>query len=300
MRTTQHSDPVEAKLERLGLDVQYEPEAARSDAAEALYWFSNDNYAGQGDPLYSILSRLSYEPGPLSRGVDSESALLVYEALEDGSLDPQELFAWIEGARSNPAKRKALRKRPCAMCGRPTYVTVDGAARCPDCTTSTVEDDSRHAYEANRRARKNPAKAKVVGKVLAVGDTSVMVVEDAQGFVVVTVRGDQVTPRKTYESRAEALAGATVVYETLKHMGRINPAAKRGVYELNELRRRIADNGWTASDIEVATAGIITGGKGWEGWQGDPLSALLVLAASLKDGPDTALLQELAAETAGQ
>ena len=177
--------------------------AARSDAAEALYWFSNDNYAGQGDPLYSILSRLSYEPGPLSRGVDSESALLVYEALEDGSLDPQELFAWIEGARSNPApKRKAVRKRSCAMCGR-------------------------HAHEANRRARKNPAKAKVVGKVLAVGDTSVMVVEDAQGFVVVTVRGDQVTPRKTYESRAEALAGATVVYETLKHMGRINPTRRR-------------------------------------------------------------------------
>lgn len=286
MRTTQYSDPVEAKLERLGLDVQYEPEAARFDAAEALYWFSNDNYAGQGDPLYSILSRLSYEPGPLSRGVDSESALLVYEALEDGSLDPQELFAWIEGARSNPApKRKALRKRPCAMCGRPTYVTVDGAARCPDCTTSTVEDDSRHAYEANRRARKNPAKAKVVGKVLAVGDTSVMVVEDAQGFVVVTVRGAQVTPRKTYESRAEALAGATVVYETLKHMGRVNPAdGGLVVYACpycKDAARWVAHPGGYCEDCGGPAAGVVV----WDGE--DPESGHQVCAKCVRKWAQT-------------
>ncbi len=223
VRVTQYSDPIVAKLERLGLDT-YDLDSSRFDAAEGLYWYCAGYHGGQNDPLYSILSTLQFTPAMSSGGPDSDGGQMVYEALEDGSLDPQELFAWIEGARSNPApKRKALRKRPCAMCGRPTYVTVDGAARCPDCTTSTVEDDARHAHEANRRARKNPAKAKVVGKVLAVGDTSVMVVEDAQGFVVVTVRGDQVTPRKTYESRAEALAGATVVYETLKHMGRINP-----------------------------------------------------------------------------
>ena len=95
-RVTQHSDPVVAKLERLGLDVQYEPEAARFDATEGLFWFCNDTYAGQGDPLYSILSTLRFSPSRMSRGPDSDGGQMVYEALEDGSLDPQELMAWIE------------------------------------------------------------------------------------------------------------------------------------------------------------------------------------------------------------
>lgn len=183
-RVTQHSDPIEAKLERLGLDVQYEPEAARFDAAEGLYWFCADNYAGQGDPLYSILSQLGFSPGAMSNGPNSEGGLLVHEALTDQELDPQELFAWLEGRRANPRRR---------------------ARRNPD----------------------KPAHARVVGKRLKVGNTSVMTVEDDQGFYVVIVQGDTVTPFKDYATRAEALAGATLAYETLKHQGRINPCHTR-------------------------------------------------------------------------
>lgn len=183
-RTTQYSDPIDAKLERLGLDVQYEPEGARMDAAQGLYWFCSDNYAGQGDPLYSVLSRLEYRPGARETGPRLHSeAEAVYEALLDEELDAEELLSWIEGRRSNP--RRA------------------------------------------RRARKNPDRAKVVGKRLKVGDTSVLMVEDDQGFYVVTVRGDVVTPYKDYPTRPEALAGATLVYETLKHQGRINPCHTR-------------------------------------------------------------------------
>jgi len=113
MGVMQYSDPIESRLEGLGLDVQYEPTAARFDAAEGLYWFCNDNYAGQGDPLYSILTRLDFSPGALSRGVDSEPALLVYEALQDGALDPEELLAWIVGRRSNPRHgRKNPTRKP--------------------------------------------------------------------------------------------------------------------------------------------------------------------------------------------
>lgn len=180
-RVTQHSDPIEAKLERLGLDVQYEPEAARFDAAQGLYWFCSDNYSGQGDPLYSVLSRLEYRPGVRETGPQLHSeAEGVYEALLGEELDAEELLTWIEGRRANP----------------------------------------------RRRTRRNP-KVGFIGKRLKVGNTSVMTVEDDQGFYVVIVRGDTVTPFKDYATRAEALAGATLAYETLKHQGRINPCHTR-------------------------------------------------------------------------
>lgn len=166
-RITQHSDPIVAKLERLGLDVQYEPEATRFDAAEALYWFCDFNHRGQNDALYAILSQLGFDPAtPMANATEGSAA--AYEALEDGSLDPEELFAWIEGRRSNPAKPRKrqgkltihqypTRKRPCALCGQPTYVTVQGEPRCADCTTSTGADAARQALAKNQsRRRRNP------------------------------------------------------------------------------------------------------------------------------------------------
>ena len=173
-RVTQHSDPVVAKLERLGLDVQYEPEATRYDAADGLYWFCAKNYVGQGDPLYAILSRLDFHPS--GRVCETEGAEDVYMALSDGELDPEELLNWIQGRRSNPsAKRQGkltirqvpTRKRPCALCGQPTYVTVQGEPRCADCTTSTGEDAARHALAKNTsRRRKNPKLTALAGGLI--------------------------------------------------------------------------------------------------------------------------------------
>lgn len=273
-RVTQHSDPVVAKLERLGLDVQYEPEAARFDATEGLFWFCNDTYAGQGDPLYSILSTLRFSPSRMSRGPDSDGGQMVYEALEDGSLDPQELMAWIEGRRSNPSAKR--RKNPkltalaggliykcplckdairleaypaggggadlddeCEDCGGPASMVAvwdgddleNGHPVCAACAKrwQQYEDPFSHGNvcDGPNGLRRNPAKKPLaVGKRLVVGDKVVMVTQshDRVGYTVVVMHGDDVQEQGTYMGRTEALKAATLVYETLKHQGRLNPA----------------------------------------------------------------------------
>lgn len=61
------------------------PDYDSGDAETAIYWFANDYYSGQGDPLYSVLSYYSeYKPGRLIDSIDDESeeAQEMYRGLE--------------------------------------------------------------------------------------------------------------------------------------------------------------------------------------------------------------------------
>lgn len=43
------------------------------ELGEALHWFCAENYAGQADPLYSLLCALDYTPGRCERGPDPDN-----------------------------------------------------------------------------------------------------------------------------------------------------------------------------------------------------------------------------------
>ena len=80
-----------------------------SSAATALYWYCTHNYNGMGCPLYALLCRIgrefglcasdSTEPGS-ERFVDEENydVSAVYESLECGDIDPDDLFSDIADA----------------------------------------------------------------------------------------------------------------------------------------------------------------------------------------------------------
>lgn len=51
------------------------------ETAQGLYWYCADNHAGQGCPLYAILSTLRYNPGALESGPDNPIAQDVYDSL---------------------------------------------------------------------------------------------------------------------------------------------------------------------------------------------------------------------------
>lgn len=67
------------------------------DAAQALHWFCADYHDGQSSDLYRILSILEYKPGMCEGEPEEESvAADIYHMLEDGELDPWDVFGWIE------------------------------------------------------------------------------------------------------------------------------------------------------------------------------------------------------------
>lgn len=55
------------------------------DAESAIYWYASDNYTGQNDPLYSILSTSKFRPGPSHRSVkdEGEIAAMMYTELKN-------------------------------------------------------------------------------------------------------------------------------------------------------------------------------------------------------------------------
>lgn len=62
-----------------------------ADAAAGLYWYANDYHEGQSSVLYSILSTSPYKPGRMERSCDRGCAMVFYNALKDGTLDPEML-----------------------------------------------------------------------------------------------------------------------------------------------------------------------------------------------------------------
>ena len=53
------------------------------DREEAIYWFATKWHGGQSSPLYSVLSTSPFNPGPLSRGPESELAEMIVVALAE-------------------------------------------------------------------------------------------------------------------------------------------------------------------------------------------------------------------------
>jgi len=55
------------------------------DMEAAIYWYASDNYAGQGDALYGILSKSQFRPGPSHRSVkdEGEIATMMYRELKN-------------------------------------------------------------------------------------------------------------------------------------------------------------------------------------------------------------------------
>jgi hypothetical protein len=68
----------------------------RFDIAQGLYWYCNDYHGGQGSDLYRILSKVSstYRPGAME-SCPSDGGNIVYEALESGDFDAEELLVWL-------------------------------------------------------------------------------------------------------------------------------------------------------------------------------------------------------------
>lgn len=86
-----------------GLD-QYLSDDLDSDrfsVACALFWFCALNYAGQNSARYRILSESDYSPGAMETGPEEDSIdELIYEDLESGALDAEELAEWLKRTRT--------------------------------------------------------------------------------------------------------------------------------------------------------------------------------------------------------
>jgi hypothetical protein len=66
--------------------------------AQGLHWYCQDNYVGQGDILYSVQCQLDYKPAFSENDIydcGDEDAIEVYELLEAGKLDAEDLLAAI-------------------------------------------------------------------------------------------------------------------------------------------------------------------------------------------------------------
>ncbi len=59
------------------------PEADQWNREEAIYWFATEWHGGQSSPLYSVLSTSPFNPGPMSRGPESELAEMIVVALAE-------------------------------------------------------------------------------------------------------------------------------------------------------------------------------------------------------------------------
>ena len=57
------------------------PEADQWDREEAIYWYATEWHGGQRHPLYAVLCASPFNPGPLSRGPESEMAEIILAAL---------------------------------------------------------------------------------------------------------------------------------------------------------------------------------------------------------------------------
>ena len=58
-----------------------DPEFDEADVASAIYWFTSNNYNGQGSKMYEQLSRISkvYHPGPMENSAKDSAQMLVEE-----------------------------------------------------------------------------------------------------------------------------------------------------------------------------------------------------------------------------
>ena len=67
------------------------------DAAQALHWYCVNFHGGQFSNLYLIQCKLGYNPGILECGCENdEGALMFYQALEYGEIQPFELLEKIQ------------------------------------------------------------------------------------------------------------------------------------------------------------------------------------------------------------
>lgn len=81
--TEANNDPTKDEMLQF-LRTQFGNEEGFADDAEvAMYWFANFNHSGQWSNLYSVLSTSAFNPGPLARGPEPNSAEeMMYQALE--------------------------------------------------------------------------------------------------------------------------------------------------------------------------------------------------------------------------
>lgn len=67
----------------------------------ALYWYCNDYHSGGGSTEYRIMSALGYKPGANENGPPEDSTDAdIYEDLESGALDPEDLAEWLKRTRT--------------------------------------------------------------------------------------------------------------------------------------------------------------------------------------------------------
>lgn len=70
----------------------------RFDKAGAAYWYAANYHEGQGSKLYELLSRNPFQPGPLARGPEPDSAEEMYyqELVEMDDLEAEETIErWL-------------------------------------------------------------------------------------------------------------------------------------------------------------------------------------------------------------
>ena len=95
-------------LDQWSTFVAIAPDFDRVDVARAIYWYAANYHEGQSSPLYEVLSRSPYRPGPMENGIGPEdSARMLYDTLTGwGDVDTGERED--ESARIDRADRAGL------------------------------------------------------------------------------------------------------------------------------------------------------------------------------------------------